>query len=253
MRHTAYLMLAGAMLLATPVFAADVPANVAAAVADKARPEADTVRDANRKPADMLAFGEVKKGDVVIDMIPGGGYFTRLFSAAVGPKGKVYAFIPNPADGSAPRPPSESWLALTKDAHYSNVEEVRTTVDKLATAKKADLAWTSQNYHDVHGARLGGQAGVDALNKSVFNALKPGGIYIVLDHASAPGKGLADIDTTHRIDPETVKAEVKAVGFEYVGESDVLRNKDDNHTIKVYDASIRGKTDQFILKFRKPK
>jgi predicted methyltransferase len=112
-----------------------------------------------------------------------------------------------------------------------------------------DMVWTSQNYHDPHNFP-GLDVGV--FNKMVFDDLKPGGVYLILDHAAAAGSGLRDTKTLHRIDPETVKAEVLAAGFKLVGSSDLLRQPGDDHTLKVFDPSIRGKTDQFILKFQKP-
>jgi predicted methyltransferase len=110
--------------------------------------------------------------------------------------------------------------------------------------------WTSQNYHDLHNF-----PGVDiaVFNQLVFDALKPGGIYLILDHAAEPGSGTRDTATLHRIDAETVKKEVLAAGFVLVGGSDLLRQPGDAHAVKVFDPSVRGKTDQFILKFRKPK
>jgi predicted methyltransferase len=110
--------------------------------------------------------------------------------------------------------------------------------------------WTSQNYHDLHNRP---NADLAAFNKNVFDSLKPGGTYIVLDHAAEAGSGTRDTSTLHRIDPEVVKTEVTAAGFKLEGQSDVLKNPQDPHTANVRDPSIRGKTDQFILKFRKPK
>jgi predicted methyltransferase len=111
--------------------------------------------------------------------------------------------------------------------------------------------WTSQNYHDFHDSFFG-PADLAVVNKAIFTALKPGGLYIVLDHVAAPGSGLRDTETLHRIDPAIVKKEVTAAGFEFVSEDDSLKNPADPHTAKVFDPSIRGKTDQFVYKFRKP-
>jgi predicted methyltransferase len=110
--------------------------------------------------------------------------------------------------------------------------------------------WTTQNYHDFHNIQ-----GLDVatINHAIFAALKPGGIYFILDHAAEAGSGTRDTNTTHRIDEEAVKQEVKAAGFELAGESAILRNKDDPHTGKVFEPPIQGHTDQFLLKFRKPK
>jgi predicted methyltransferase len=120
----------------------------------------------------------------------------------------------------------------------------------LKAPEPVDLIWTSQNYHDLHNF-----PGLDVavFNQLVFEALKPGGTYLVLDHAAEPGSGVRDTATLHRIDAETVKKEVLAAGFVFVGSSDLLRQADDPHAVKVFDPSVRGKTDQFILKFRKPK
>ncbi|WP_242917323.1 methyltransferase [Caulobacter sp. CCUG 60055] len=250
-RHLAHAAAAAALLAAAPaVLAAEsVPANVAAAVADAARPADDKARDAARKPAEMLAFAGVKPGDKVADLIPGKGYFTRLFAKAVGPKGAVYAFMPAefakfsktplPAAGSHP------------DAANPNITFLTAPMNDFATPEKLDVVWTSQNYHDLHDS-FAAPADLAVVNKRVFDALKPGGVYVVLDHAAADGSGLRDTDTLHRIDPKSVRAEVEKAGFVYVGETTVLRSAADPHTANVFDPSIRGKTDQFVYKFRKP-
>jgi predicted methyltransferase len=230
--------------------AAAVPANITAAVADASRPETDTKRDADRKPADMLAFTGVKSGDKVADIIPGGGYFSRLFSAAVGPKGAVYGYMPTefakfsktplPANGTHP------------DTARPNITFLTGPMNSFATPEKLDIVWTSQNYHDLHDD-FAAPSDLAVINKAVFAALKPGGVYIVLDHAAADGSGLAATNTLHRIDAAQVKKEVEAAGFKFEGESNALRNPADPRTANVFDASIRGHTDQFIYKFRKPK
>lgn len=223
-----------------------VPQYVTAAVADPARPGDDTQRDKDRKPAETLAFAGVKPGLQVIELAPGRGYYTRLLSAVVGPKGKVYTVTSPPKPG-APPPPVE---AIAKDPHYGNVTVLLQRAAELKLPGNADLVWTTQNYHDFHNIP---DVQVATINHAVFEALKPGGIYFVLDHAAETGSGARDTNTLHRIDEQTVKEEVKSAGFELAGESDVLRNKADPHTAKVFDPEIRGHTDQFILKFRKPK
>jgi predicted methyltransferase len=241
-----------AAVLALPAIAARerIPANIAAAVADPARPEADRARDANRKPAECLAFAGAKPGDRVADLIPGGGYFTRLFSVAVGPKGYVYSYVPSDLDARMKKP--SAVYAIAADPHYSNVSVIHAPVAKFVTPEKLDLVWTSQNYHDLHDPFFG-PADIPAVNKAIYDSLKPGGILVVLDHAAEPGSGLRDTDTLHRIDEAAVKKEVEAAGFKLIAESDVLRNPADTHTSKVFDPAIRGRTDQFILKFRKPR
>lgn len=240
------------LALAAPAWAA-VPAYVTAAVADPARPETDTKRDADRKPADMLVFMGLKPGDKVVDMATGAksgvGYFAKLFSTAVGPTGVVYAYEPSefaqfyksplPASGSHP------------DPKRTNVTYLMMPLNEFATPQKVDIVWTAQNYHDFHDG-FSKPADLALINKAIYASLKPGGLYVVLDHAAADGSGLRDTDTLHRIDPAQLRKEIEAAGFKFVAESKVLRNPADPRTANVYDASIKGHTDQFIYKFRKP-
>jgi predicted methyltransferase len=229
-----------------PAFA--VPANIASAVANPDRPQDDRDRDAARKPAEMLEFAHVKPGQTVVDFLPGSGYFTRLFSGAVGPKGKVFAFIPTEVAGFSKKPlPANG----TPDPKHPNVVYLVAPVMDFATPTTVDMVWTSQNYHDLHDPFMG-PADMAKFNASVFKALKPGGVFVVLDHAALPGSGTSATNTLHRIDPEVVKKEVEAAGFVFAGESKVLRNPADPHTAIVIDKSIRGQTDQFIFKFKKP-
>jgi len=246
---------AALMLLAAVGAQGAQPAYITAAVTDSARPEADTARDAERKPADMLAFAGVKPGAKVVDLLPGGGYFTRLFSVAVGPKGKVYALAPAKADTAPADAPDRAAAvkAIAADPHYDNVTVVAQPAKQLlqfTLPEPVDLVWTSQNYHDLHNIP---DASVGDFDKVVFQALRPGGVYLVLDHSAEAGSGFRDTSTLHRIDEQAVRKEVEAAGFRFEGASEVLRNKDDPRTAKVFDASVRGHTDQFILKFRKPK
>ncbi|MBB6249981.1 class I SAM-dependent methyltransferase [Nitrospirillum iridis] len=235
---------------ATP--SANTPsAAITAAIADVNRPQADRDRDGDRKPAEMLAFAGVKPGDKVVDFMPGAGYFTRLFAKAVGPKGRVYTLLPGEL-ATRSQKAVDGQKALAQDKAYGNIVPLVQPVNAPVFPEKVDVVWTSQNYHDLHDAFLG-PADVAAVNKAIFDALKPGGVYIVLDHAGDKGSGLRDTETLHRIDPETVKKEVEAAGFVLDGEDDALRNSADNHSLKVFDPSLRGHTDQFVFKFRKPK
>lgn len=249
---TRNLMLAAAAALALSgglAQAAPSPA-VVAAIADTGRPEADTKRDADRKPAEMLEFAGVKPGQTVADFLPGGGYFTRIFAKAVGPKGTVYAVINAPPANSAPEAKPNPILAVAADPAYGNIKVVQGSFDTLALPTQADVIWTSQNYHDLHLARF--NLDVAKVNRAVFAALKPGGVYVVLDHAAVAGAPLDTADKLHRIDPAIVKSELAAAGFVYEGETTVLRNTTDDHTKMVFDPTLRGHTDQFIYKFRKP-
>jgi predicted methyltransferase len=232
-------------LAGTAAHAASIPAYITAAVNDSARPEADKEADANRKPAETLAFAGIKPGDKVVELAPGRGYYTRLLSAVVGAKGTVFVVVRPPKDASAQPPPVQ---AIAADPHYGNVKVLTQNLVELAVPEPVDLVWTSQNYHDFHNIP---DVRIDSINRAIGAGLRPGGTYLVLDHAAEPGSGTRDTNTLHRIDKQAVVQEVTGAGFELVGESDVLSNKADPHTAKVFDPSIRGHTDQFILKFRK--
>jgi predicted methyltransferase len=227
-----------------------VPSMIALAVADANRPADQRALDAERKPVEVLQFVDVHRGYKVVDLMPGTGYWTRLFSKLVGPNGSVYALLPAEMSKVATKdlPALRSFAGTSA---YPNVTVQVPPVADLNIPKDVDIVWTSQNYHDLHDPFMG-SPDMARLNKAVFDALKPGGTYIVLDHAAAAGTGVSKTNDLHRIDPAAVKAEVTAAGFEYVGESDVLSNPADNHTLPIFDASIKGKTDRFILKFRKP-
>ncbi len=244
------LALAAALAIAAPAFMAAAPAvpdYVSAAVADSHRSDADHQRDAVRKPAEVIAFVGMRPGDKVADFIPSSGYFTRIFAKVVGPTGHVYALTPKEW-GPEEIDPAK---ALAADPYYGNISASTDPLGAFAPpAEKLDIFWTSQNYHDLENPEP--KVDVAAFNKAVYASLKPGGLYIVLDHAAAAGSGLRDTNTLHRIDAATVKAEVAAAGFQYAGESKVLANPADDRTRKVFDPAIRGHTDQFIYKFRKP-
>jgi predicted methyltransferase len=229
-----------------------IPAYISAAVGDPGRPAEDKQRDENRKPAETVQFAGIKPGDKVVELVPGRGYFTRILSKVVGPKGHVYALSPPRRPNAAPDSPDPvaATTTIAADPAYSNVSVQAGPIVTIAVPEPADAVFTAQNYHDVHNVP---NIDIAAFNKSVFDALKPGGLYIVLDHAAAPGSGGRDTSTLHRIDPETVEAEALAAGFVLAGQSRVLENPQDAHTVAVFDPSIRGKTDQFILKFRKPR
>jgi predicted methyltransferase len=243
----AIALLLSAGLAVSGVQAAAVPAYITAAIADSARPDSDRERDAQRKPAETLAFAGVKPGDQVLEIAPGKGYYTRLLSAIVGPKGKVTVYLigPLPKPGTPP-PPVQ---AIAADPHYSNVTLIMQRLTEAKPSAAFELVWTTQNYHDLHNVP---DLSMLAVNNAIFNALKPGGVYFVLDHAAEAGSGARDTNTFHRIDEESVKNEVTSVGFKLAGESNVLRNPADPHTGKVFEGPIQGHTDQFLLKFKKP-
>ena len=228
---------------------AQLPANIAAAAADPAR-AAQAANDATRHGPEILAFAGVRPGAKVVDLIPGGGYWTQLLAKAVGPKGHVYGIWPAEyakVDDDEPGP----YRKMVQSPDYANVGVLDQPAAALAAPEKVDLIFTAQNYHDYFDKFMG-PVDPATLNKAAFAALKPGGIYLIIDHVAEAGSGHRDTDTLHRIDPAAVKAEVTAAGFTFVGASPLLANPADDHQKKVFDAAIRGKTDQFIYKFRKP-
>jgi predicted methyltransferase len=197
----------------------------------------------------VLAFAGVKPGDKVCDLMPGAGYYTIMFSDVVGPRGRVYAVAPQEILKFGPRA-TEGVIALQAD--HKNIVLASPAINTFAVAEPLDVVWTSWNYHDFHDPFMG-PADVAKVNKAIFDSLKPGGVYLVVDHKAEPGSGLRDTNTLHRIDIETVKAEVEAAGFVLDSASEALANPDDGHTLNVFDGKIRGRTDTFILKFRKAK
>jgi predicted methyltransferase len=230
----------------------DVSAALAAAVADSSRPDSDTARDADRKPEQTLAFSGIKPGDQVADYVADAGYFTRLFSSVVGSKGHVYAVEPTAFFKH------QNFVAAVAELQSYAVTHPNLTVTTAAALEgtrfpeKLDLFWISQNYHDLHDKFMG-PVDTAAFNKAVYEALKPGGFYVILDHSAAPGAAADVTETLHRIESSTVRREVEAAGFRLDSESSILANPADPRTAKVFDQTIRGRTDQFILKFRKPK
>ena len=249
------IVLASLLLLtAAPALARAPSPAVAAAVADTARPDKDRERDAARHPADVIAFAKLKTGDRVIDIWTGSGYWSRLFSRVVGAKGHVYAYVP--AEVVKLRATSlDVAKAVAAEPGLGNIEAVSDPVAAPPPPEAAgtlDVAFIFQNYHDLHDKFMG-PADVAAYNKAVFDSLKPGGYYVVIDHAAAPGAGLSHTEDLHRIDPATVKAEVTAAGFKLDGESKLLADASDPHTANVFDKAVRGKTDQFALRFVKPR
>jgi predicted methyltransferase len=226
--------------------AADMPAYVATAVADPARPKDDRAADALRDPADTLAFAGVKPGMVVGELFPGGGYYTRLISDVVGPRGKVYGLE------------NVGWKeAVTADQQIlSEPRRSNFTLDiepfgQFKLPEKVDLFWITQNYHDLHIAKYGA-VDMAAFNRHVFESLKPGGVYFILDHEANPGMTDSQIAVFHRIEKARVIAEVTDAGFKLADEGKFLERPADDHTKTIFDPAIRGHTDQYALKFVKP-
>jgi predicted methyltransferase len=220
----------------------------AAALADPQRPQADRDRDAARQPAELLAFAQIAPGEKVGDYIMGGGYWTRILSNAVGPQGKVYAFQPDEFIGFRPAYGDEQNAAV---AGRANVAALRGPVSAPQFPEKLDTIVTVQNMHDLYLGAMPQGTAPKAL-KALFTALKPGGTLLVVDHSAAAGAGLAAANSVHRMDRDAAIAALKEAGFTLEAESALYIRTDDPRTANVFDPAIRGKTDQFVLRLRKP-
>lgn len=234
-------------LVAAP--AADArPASIfARAVADAARPADHRQADALRLPAETLAFSGVKPGMTVGEFYPGGGYFTRMLSDVVGPKGHVYGIENQVWKGAV-----EADQALLKEGRWANVSIDVQPFGTVNFPRPLDVAWVTQNYHDLKIAKYG-VVDTLAFDRAVYKALKAGGIYFILDHQGRPGLTNADIEKMHRINRDVVVKEVTAAGFRLVAEGKFLHRAGDDHTLSIFDPRIQGHTDQYALKFVKPR
>ena len=248
------LALLGAVALAAPLLAkpamhAAKPAPTASWLADPLRSDDMRKLDEGRKPADVLAFAGVKPGQTVLDFFAGSGYYSILLARAVGPKGMVFAA--NPPGENDPK----AWEPLA-----GKVPQLHVMVAEVAQMQFAprsiDLIFTNLNYHDLywesekyHFPRVD----VPKVLAAWFTQVKPGGHVVIIDHAANPGGDPREVaDKLHRIDAERVKADMAAAGFVLEGESAVLRRSEDDRTKLVFDPAVRGKTDRFMLKFRRP-
>jgi len=231
-------------LICAPAAAQSVPPAIAAAVADTSRPDADKERDATRKPGETLAFAGVRPGMVVGELGPGRGYYTRLLAKAVGPTGKVYAIA---TMAQAARPGGLDALNALAAA-YPNIKVVTVDYPTMMLPEKANLFWTTENYHDFHN---GPTADIAALDKAVFNNLKPGGIFYVEDHNAAEGAGLEATSKFHRMDEAVAKSELTAAGFKLDAEGELLRNPADNRAGSNSESG-HFVSDRFMLRTKRP-
>ena len=239
-----------APLIAVTLLAAapqKLPAYVTAAVADPNRPADNRQADELRLPAETLAFAGVRPGMVVGEFYPGGGYFTRMLSDVVGPKGHVYGIENDKWKGAV-----EANQALVSEGKFKNVSMDVQPFGTVNFPKPIDLAWVTQNYHDLKIAKYG-VVDTLAFDRAVYKALKPGGIFFILDHEGAPGLTDEQIEKLHRINRQQVIEEVTSAGFKLVDEGNFLRRPGDDHTLPIFDKKIQGHTDQYALKFVKPK
>ena len=205
----------------------------------------DRIPDPAWKVPEVLAFAAVKKGDKVADIV--GNHLTAALSHAVGPTGKVYAVETTQVAKLHP----ELLVGIRSLADRSPNIVVSDAPVASPLPSGLDAVIIRQNYHDLYDAHMA-PVDVAVFNKQVFAALKPGGVYVVLDHAALAGSGIGATATLHRIDPARVKKDVLAAGFTLDAESSILANPSDDHTKSVFDPSVRGHTDQFLFRFKKP-
>jgi predicted methyltransferase len=237
---------------AAPVLAA--PADVRSAVAAAAGRTPDNVKlDESRKPAEVLAFLGLERGMHAIDLFGGNGYWAEIMAPAVGPKGRVTVWEPTQFADEKGRAAFAAGAGRNK-----NVSLLTSAFDAPSLAANSyDFAMINLNYHDLYWESS--KYGIKRMEpaawlKTLYAAMKPGGIVAVIDHAAAAGSDTREVvDKLHRIDPAVVKADFAKAGFKLEAESDLLRNPADDHSKLVFDPAIRGQTDRFVLKFRKPK
>jgi predicted methyltransferase len=236
--------------LFAPALAA--PADVARAVAAKDRAEADIQLDASRKPAEVLGFLGLEKGDRALDLMAGGGYYSEIMARAVGPKGFVVAW--NPPGFAASDRVKTAWAGIR--TRNRNVSAFVMPLPEIALAPASyDFAMLHLVYHDAYweSAQFNfARVDPDVVLAKLYRAMKPGGIVGVVDHVGNPGDTRAIVEATHRIDPATIKADFARAGFVLDGESDVLRVEGDDYAKSVFDPALRGRTDRVVYRFVRP-
>jgi predicted methyltransferase len=248
---TLALALSGGAVIAATAAAAE-PANSAAAVANAAARTPDNVKlDESRKPAEVLQFLGLETGMQAIDLFGGNRYWAEIMAPAVGPKGHVTVWEPTQFYDKDSQEKFAAFQQKTPNTHLI----VSPFEAMTLPANAYDFMMINLNYHDVYweSAKYGvKRMQPDAFLKTVFESMKPGGIVGVIDHVGNPGDTRATVEKFHRIDPAVVKADFERAGFKLEAESDLLRNPADDHSLLVFDPKIRGKTDRFVYKFRKP-
>ncbi len=246
-------MLAG-LSFATPAREAPADDAIAAAIASAQRPAADLEQDARRRPAEILAFLGVAPGMHVMDVFSAGGYYSELLARVVGPDGEVIAYNNPPYAGFAAKGIAERYA----DGRLPNVRRITATLEDLELEPASlDAAIFVMSYHDLYWRPEDGSwpaTDPGLLLEKIGAALKPGGVIVVQDHVARTGADPVDsVGRLHRIDPAIVKRDFLAAGFAPDGESTALVHPEDDHTKLVFDESVRGRTDQFLFRFRKPR
>ncbi len=241
------------LAIASAAFAADTaPDSVyARAVADPARSEKDRTRDAREKPADVLALAGFAPGMKIADIFAGGGYYSELVSDVVGPGGSVL-MLNNTAYQQFAR---EELKDRLKDGRLKNVKPMLVESCNLRLGEgDLDGALIVMSYHDLyHVDEQGGWAPINAGNflDQIHAALKPGAVFLIVDHAATGGTGKDAAQDLHRIDEAFAKRDIESHGFRLEKTWDGLRNSADEHSKMVFDPSIRGKTDRFVHVYRR--
>jgi predicted methyltransferase len=225
---------------------------VARAIADASRPEEDRTLDEFRLPGEVINFAGVTTGWRVADIVPGGGYYSRVLSTTVGETGHVVAFNPDwVAEAYSETNTRQIELADSR----ANMSHMINSLDAFNAEMDAplDAVFMVLFYHDtLNSTPTRPETDRAAMNRQIFDSLRPGGVYLVIDHSAVDGSGGAATDTFHRIDSALVIEEITAAGFVLDGQSDMLANAEDTREVGVFDSSIRRRTDRFVLRFRKP-
>ena len=205
------------------------------------------------KISELIRFARVGAGSTVIDVYPGEGDWTRRFSDAVGPEGRIFSFVPAEVSHFKTDPVGQI-QALAAEPGRGNVEAVSADLAAMPqVTPSADVLWLHLFYHDLHTPLIQARGSTAAaFNRAVYERLKPGGFYVIVDHADGAGTGSSDAQSLHRIEPAAVRAEVEAAGFVFDEQNALLANPDDGHSLKVFDPSIKGKTDRFAYRFVRP-
>jgi predicted methyltransferase len=224
----------------------------AAVLADPGRPAADKADDAARKPAEILAFAEIRPGDTILEMEAGRGWYSEILSTAIGPTGKLIIQYPPQFAYGGP-----AFKARTDAGRLKNATITVTAFDKLdAPNNSVDKVLWILGPHEIYFTPRDQQPGVlgdpAKTYAEILRVLKPGGVFIAMDHAANAGAPNSIAQTTHRVDPATVLAAAKAAGLQYVDKNGILANPSDDRTKPVFDATIRRHTDQFLFRFKKP-
>ena len=223
-----------------------VPAHLVAAVNHRARPGDDRARDLARRPAEIMTFFGVAPGDQIADLAAGGGYYSQLFAHAVGPTGRVFLhnaplFYEKFGDMGVPK--------RLEKTELHRVERLDKGFGELGLPRgELDAVFLFLFYHDLYWIETDRKA----LLRDIRKALRPGGIFGIIDHHAEDGSGERDVKTLHRGDAKQIKREIVAAGFVFDGETDLLRNPEDDRTGNVFDEELRGKTDRFVYRFVKP-